>query len=561
MANSALKVSKVPAAFSPIGAKHNALVDLVKGIQGGSGITVKASDAKIIISSSVTGSGGGGGTEGAPINVVGGDGKLNLVPKHSTWATPTTYPTTLAVVNGSVTASMSSSGINYRHPDITITINNGGFYAYGLGGSVTANDYGFSWYDGTYTADIDGNGIKFFTSSGVTAVLKQDRLTFDSPTVDSIYHRDYLQIDSGNESGFVSATGFSYIDQGSTTAYFGTNGIYWSYGGATITADDNRIAFIKSSSTGFLNQHALVFNSSTVATTYHRDFLQFDDGSDEAFASATGFIYKEPGVVTAALGYDGFLYQYGGVSLTADDSGFRIRNASATASVEPTKISISSSTSYAELSPGNLTLSSGTDSVTYGVSALRFTSGSDRTQTSATGFNYDYLNGTIQGDFGEDGLYWSYAGTVISADDNAFVFQVGSTTANLDESRIVFQSSTVSGTYHRDFLTIKSGNDRIYGSATGYIYDNSSSVTASLGSDGIFFRNSSLTHSIGTTGIVADFGSNEVRIESTTFLITGASASISIAYASISVQISLTAIDVCSNGTPKKMLILGSAPY
>ena len=86
MANSALKVSKVPSAFAPIGAKHNALVDLVKGMQGVGGVTVKTSDGKILISATGT----GGSSEGDPINVVGSDGKLNLVPKHSTWVTPTT---------------------------------------------------------------------------------------------------------------------------------------------------------------------------------------------------------------------------------------------------------------------------------------------------------------------------------------------------------------------------------------------------------------------------------------------------------------------------------------
>jgi len=37
----------------------------------------------------------GSNGEGAAISVVGSDGLLNLVPKHSTWATPTDYPTEL----------------------------------------------------------------------------------------------------------------------------------------------------------------------------------------------------------------------------------------------------------------------------------------------------------------------------------------------------------------------------------------------------------------------------------------------------------------------------------
>jgi hypothetical protein len=48
--------------------------------------------------------------EGAPINVVGSDGKLNIVPKHSTWTTPTNYPTALKTVNGLLTVEIGGSG-------------------------------------------------------------------------------------------------------------------------------------------------------------------------------------------------------------------------------------------------------------------------------------------------------------------------------------------------------------------------------------------------------------------------------------------------------------------
>lgn len=49
--------------------------------------------------------------EGDAINVVGSNGKLNLVPKHSTWATPTTYPTELKTVNGTDTVTANASGV------------------------------------------------------------------------------------------------------------------------------------------------------------------------------------------------------------------------------------------------------------------------------------------------------------------------------------------------------------------------------------------------------------------------------------------------------------------
>lgn len=50
-------------------------------------------------------------TEGAAIDAVGSNGKLNKVPKHSTWATPTDYPTVSKVVNGSTSVLIDSTGV------------------------------------------------------------------------------------------------------------------------------------------------------------------------------------------------------------------------------------------------------------------------------------------------------------------------------------------------------------------------------------------------------------------------------------------------------------------
>lgn len=103
-----LYIQQLPSSFSSLGEKHNALVDVVKSMSGAGGINVKVSDANIIIDgTSVT---GGGGSEGAAIEVVGSDGKLNKVPKHSTWATPVTYPTELRVVNGTKSITLDSNG-------------------------------------------------------------------------------------------------------------------------------------------------------------------------------------------------------------------------------------------------------------------------------------------------------------------------------------------------------------------------------------------------------------------------------------------------------------------
>lgn len=51
-----------------------------------------------------------GGEEGEAIDVVGSDGKLNKVAKHSTWATPTAFPTVLKVVNGTTSIVLDSTG-------------------------------------------------------------------------------------------------------------------------------------------------------------------------------------------------------------------------------------------------------------------------------------------------------------------------------------------------------------------------------------------------------------------------------------------------------------------
>lgn len=50
-------------------------------------------------------------SEGAAIDVVGSDGKLNKVPKHSTWVTPTAYPTYLRTTTSGKTIILDSNGL------------------------------------------------------------------------------------------------------------------------------------------------------------------------------------------------------------------------------------------------------------------------------------------------------------------------------------------------------------------------------------------------------------------------------------------------------------------
>jgi hypothetical protein len=72
---------------------HNKLVNLIRTITCKGGLKVSISDGRLIFDASqITGA-----SEGAAIDVVGSDGKLNKVPKHSTWAAPSTYPSELRV--------------------------------------------------------------------------------------------------------------------------------------------------------------------------------------------------------------------------------------------------------------------------------------------------------------------------------------------------------------------------------------------------------------------------------------------------------------------------------
>lgn len=50
-------------------------------------------------------------SEGAAIEVVGSNGQLNKVPKHSTWVTPTDYPTFLRTVTSGKKVTLDSNGL------------------------------------------------------------------------------------------------------------------------------------------------------------------------------------------------------------------------------------------------------------------------------------------------------------------------------------------------------------------------------------------------------------------------------------------------------------------
>lgn len=106
--SSSARITSAPAFLIPFAQKINKLQEQRNKITGGPGIEVKVSSGNTVISAL---DGTGGGSEGDAIGVVGSDGKLNLVPKHSTWVTPTAYPTVLKSVNGSTNVLIDSSGL------------------------------------------------------------------------------------------------------------------------------------------------------------------------------------------------------------------------------------------------------------------------------------------------------------------------------------------------------------------------------------------------------------------------------------------------------------------
>jgi len=57
------------------------------------------------------GASGGGSAGGLAFNAIGADGKLGAVVRHSSYSTPTTYPTELKVVNGSTSVLVGTTGV------------------------------------------------------------------------------------------------------------------------------------------------------------------------------------------------------------------------------------------------------------------------------------------------------------------------------------------------------------------------------------------------------------------------------------------------------------------
>lgn len=142
------------------------------------------------------GGSGSGYTEGAAFDAVGSDGKLGKVVRHSTYATPSAYPTELRSVASGVTVKANSAGLEVSGTK-TVTIN-------ASTGEVLANAGKLSVANGADsviaipTSLVITNGSKTSTHTPASVVVSGTGAV--------------LQMVDGTKSITISATGIVMTD-------------------------------------------------------------------------------------------------------------------------------------------------------------------------------------------------------------------------------------------------------------------------------------------------------------------------------------------------------------
>jgi hypothetical protein len=92
-------------------------------LQAGPGVNIAKAKGNTLVRTRASNQSPSAGSEGAAIDVIGGDGKLNKVPKHSTWATPSTYPSLVRVgASGANVTQMDGSEILARNNGSTVYV-------------------------------------------------------------------------------------------------------------------------------------------------------------------------------------------------------------------------------------------------------------------------------------------------------------------------------------------------------------------------------------------------------------------------------------------------------
>jgi len=419
---SALKIDQVPSAFAAIGEKHNALVNVVKSMSGAGGISVKVSDANVIIDGSGISVAGGGGTEGDPIQVVGSTGLLNTVPKHSTWATPTTYPTNLAIVNGSVTASMNVAGFGYEDANATLAAagygvtylrgsdgfraNPAGFFYDGSSVTAELSSSRLRWRNASVTFTADGSSVNYRTASA-TFVADASGIYYQTSTASATVNDTGFYIASGALAADVTTAGFTYEDA-SITAVLGASGLSiedngtnrmlidelgltWRNGAVTAYIDSDGFTFTNGSATGTLGAGNLTLESTTLVATYAVNKVAFSNGTQEAIVSATGFEYEDASI-TAVLGANGLRIEDNGTNeITVDELGIAWTNASSAWGISSTGLRYSDPAVLARFGDAGVQWTDGTNS--FAATTIGFLM---VTSTGSVSIPFSAVSGAIQ---------------------------------------------------------------------------------------------------------------------------------------------------------------------
>lgn len=187
--NGPMPLRSGPKAFARERAKINELCRWFAGLRAGPGVTVtKSPDATLIGIASGKNS-TGATAAGAAISVVGSDGKLNLVPKHSTWSAPSTYPTAL--------------GVRAPAASIEIDINSGGIEVRDTSGTSSS-----SYVGKQALSHVAANGAYTFTSDFTNVRIEVLSMVGTAPV---------FQVDFGGSTFSLLANGKLVISNGSNT--------------------------------------------------------------------------------------------------------------------------------------------------------------------------------------------------------------------------------------------------------------------------------------------------------------------------------------------------------
>ena len=89
-------------------------------LQAGPGVKISKAKGNTLLRTRASNESPSVGSEGAAIEVVGADGRLVKVVRHSSYTSPSAYPTVLRTVNGGVTSNLDGNGIKVSNANYEI---------------------------------------------------------------------------------------------------------------------------------------------------------------------------------------------------------------------------------------------------------------------------------------------------------------------------------------------------------------------------------------------------------------------------------------------------------